>query len=103
MGTTCVPGTQRGQKKASDPLELESEMDMSHHVNARSQIRVLWRGQFSCPLSYLSPDPKTSFIALIYHVCAGGRVACTCSSNVYEGQRTTFRSWFSVPRVGSGD
>jgi hypothetical protein len=30
----CVPGVLRGQKKASDPLELELEMVVSYHFGA---------------------------------------------------------------------
>jgi hypothetical protein len=30
-----------GQKRASDPLELELKMAVSHHVGAENQIRVL--------------------------------------------------------------
>lgn len=31
---TCVPGTQGGQKMAPDPLELESQVVLGHHVGS---------------------------------------------------------------------
>lgn len=34
----CVPGTHKGQQKASDLLELELQTIMSHYVGAGSQI-----------------------------------------------------------------
>lgn len=41
----CVPGTQGGQKMAPDPLELESQVVLSHHVhigNHRKWEPSLW-------------------------------------------------------------
>lgn len=32
MYTTCMPGARGGQKRMSDPLELELQMVESHHV-----------------------------------------------------------------------
>jgi hypothetical protein len=34
----CVLGAYRCQKRTSDPLELELQADVSHHVDARTQI-----------------------------------------------------------------
>ena len=36
-----VPGPPGGQKKVSDPLELEFWMIVNHHVGARNRIWVL--------------------------------------------------------------
>jgi hypothetical protein len=33
-GSTCVPDALGGQKRASNPLELELRMAVSHHVGA---------------------------------------------------------------------
>ena len=41
--TTCMTGTCRGQKRASGPLELESQTFVSLHVNARNQTRPAGR------------------------------------------------------------
>ena len=40
--TTCVPGACGGQKRASDPLELELEMVMRQDVGAGNWTRVIW-------------------------------------------------------------
>lgn len=32
----CVPGAQGGQKRSSDPLKLELQMIVSHHLGARN-------------------------------------------------------------------
>lgn len=32
--TVCLPGTRRGQKRVSEPLELEFQRVVSSHVNA---------------------------------------------------------------------
>ena len=36
-----VPGAHRGQKRASDPLELELQMVVSHQVGSRNGTWVL--------------------------------------------------------------
>ena len=33
-GTMCIPDALRGQERASDTLELELQIVVSHHVNA---------------------------------------------------------------------
>jgi len=38
--TICVPDTQGGQKKASDALQLELEIIVSDHMDARSSPRI---------------------------------------------------------------
>jgi hypothetical protein len=45
MCNMCVPGIHRGQKRASDPLELEFQMVLSHHVVGRKQILVLCKNR----------------------------------------------------------
>ena len=35
----CVPGAHRGQKRASDTLELELQMVESHHVGVKNRSR----------------------------------------------------------------
>ena len=45
MCATCPPGTRGSQKRAPDPLELESEMVVSHHTGARNQPRVLCKNK----------------------------------------------------------
>lgn len=55
--TTCVPGASSGQKRVSDPVELELQMLVSYHVGSGKQNlgplykqQVLWtRGCFSSP------------------------------------------------------
>lgn len=39
--TMCVPGVSGGQKQALDPLELELQMFVNCHVDARNQTWVL--------------------------------------------------------------
>jgi len=36
MCTTCVPGAFHGHKRASEPLELELRVVVSHHVGAEN-------------------------------------------------------------------
>lgn len=43
LSTTCVPSTQECQKRPSDPLELELQMDLSCHVAAGSRTQVLYK------------------------------------------------------------
>ena len=38
-----VPDTLRGQKRELDPLELELNMILSHHVGAGNGTQVLWK------------------------------------------------------------
>ena len=40
---THVPGAQRGQKRALDPLELKLKIVGSCHVDVESQTQVLYR------------------------------------------------------------
>lgn len=39
--TTCTSGACRGQKRASDPLELKLRMVVSHQVGAGNRTQVL--------------------------------------------------------------
>lgn len=43
MCATCMPGAQEGQKRRSDPLELESQVIVSHDVGARNGTGILWK------------------------------------------------------------
>jgi hypothetical protein len=48
MSIIYVSGAHEDQKRASDPLELELQTVVSHHVGSRNQTWVLWRnGQCS--------------------------------------------------------
>lgn len=38
---TCMPTAHRGQKR--DPLALELQTDVNHHVRAGTQTWVLWK------------------------------------------------------------
>lgn len=40
MCTICMHVAQRGQEKASGPLKLELEMDLSNHVGAGNQAAL---------------------------------------------------------------
>lgn len=57
---TCVPGAQRGQKKTTDPLQLELQMLVDHSVGAEDQTQVL------CRSSSLQLE-KNPFISLLFH------------------------------------
>lgn len=37
MCKTCVPGASRGQKRVSDPVELELQMLVNYHVGSGKQ------------------------------------------------------------------
>lgn len=50
MCLPCVCSTLRGQKGASDPLELESQMDLRLHVDAGSRARVFCKSSKCCSL-----------------------------------------------------
>jgi hypothetical protein len=39
----CVPGAYGGQNTTLDSLELEIQMIMSHHMDARDQIQGPWK------------------------------------------------------------
>lgn len=41
--TVLVPGAQEGQKRVSDPLELDLQKVVNHHVSAGKQTWVLWK------------------------------------------------------------
>ena len=57
----CVPGAFGGQKKASDPLELELWMFINHHIGVGNKTQVLCkRNKYSLLLSHLS-IPLTGF------------------------------------------
>lgn len=40
MQNSCVSGAQRGKKRASDPLELELHIVVSHHEGSGNQSGV---------------------------------------------------------------
>lgn len=46
--TTCVLGAYGGQKKASDPLELELQMKKSYHVGCGNLTWVLYKSGKHC-------------------------------------------------------
>jgi hypothetical protein len=56
MCTMCLPNACRGQKRESDPLELELEMVVSHHVSAgpRSSVRALHHRASSLSLASIA-------------------------------------------------
>lgn len=70
MWTTCVPDSQGGQKKASGPLKLMSDMAVIHHVGAKNCIPVRCRssgcssatGVEHLPVTY--SKPLTSYTSL---------------------------------------
>jgi hypothetical protein len=41
--TMCVFGALEGQRRASDPPELQFYMIVIHHVDAESQTQVYWK------------------------------------------------------------
>lgn len=45
--TMCVLGAHKGQKVAMDPLELELQTDVGHHVGAVKGIQVHWKSNCS--------------------------------------------------------
>lgn len=45
--TVSTPGTCRGQKRASESLELESQRVKSHHVAAGNQTQIFCKSKFS--------------------------------------------------------
>lgn len=59
----CVLGPCRGQKRASNLLEIELQSAVSHHVGARSQTLVLWKSSHLIELS-LQPH-RLSFCSLL--------------------------------------
>jgi hypothetical protein len=53
---TCMPTAHRGQKR--DPLALELQTDVNHHVRAGTQTWVLWKKcHCSKPLSHVFRAP----------------------------------------------
>lgn len=57
----CVPANKGGQKRASDPIEQESQRVVSSCVGAGNPSQVLWRdSQCSQELSHLS-SPRLRF------------------------------------------
>jgi hypothetical protein len=57
-GSMCVPGVQRGQKRAWDPLELELQMALSCHVGSGNWTWVPWESS-QCS-AIISPAPDES-------------------------------------------
>jgi hypothetical protein len=43
LGIMSVPDVCKGQKRASDPLELELPTAMSCHRSAKNQTQILWK------------------------------------------------------------
>lgn len=43
VNTMCMSGTHGGQKRESEPLELELRTVVSHDVSARKQVWVLYK------------------------------------------------------------
>ena len=41
MCATCMSGACRGQKRASDPLEVDLQAAVCHHVGAEKQNQLL--------------------------------------------------------------
>lgn len=61
MHATLMPGTYRGQIRTLDPLEINLEMVMNHHMGSGKQIYVLFRSdKYSWPLSHLSSPRQTA-------------------------------------------
>lgn len=55
-----VPGAQEGQRRTSDPLELQLQMIVTHHVENLAPV-FLQVQQMLLPLSHLSsPNPNFS-------------------------------------------
>lgn len=61
MGTSCMFGVYRDQKRLFDPLELELHIVVSSHVGARNQRWVLSAGPYmmlckqAYPIMFLEP------------------------------------------------
>ena len=52
-----------GQKRVLDPLELELQMVVSHHVGARNQTQVLCKQE---QLVFLTSEPSLQLFFLFY-------------------------------------
>ena len=48
MCTPCILAAGGGQKRASDLLELELQMVVSHHFNPGNETPVLWKSSSKC-------------------------------------------------------
>lgn len=58
--TTFVPGTQESHRRTSDPLELQLQMIVTHHVENLAPV-LLQVQRMLLPLSHLSsPNPNFS-------------------------------------------
>lgn len=67
MHTVCMPDTYGGQKRASDPLEPQSQAVVSHHVGARAQTQVLCKTAIAFNLRAVSPVPLAMvFFSLLF-------------------------------------
>jgi hypothetical protein len=71
---TCmyVSGVHRGQKRALEPLGVELQMVVSHHVGAESGTQVLCRSN-KCfkPLSHLSIPKQACLICYTIDIVDG--------------------------------
>lgn len=77
--TTCVSGASRGQKRVSDPVELELQMLLSYHVGSGKQNLdplykqqvLLTRGCFSSPSTCCFTPPGTACGGVALHQWSG--------------------------------
>lgn len=46
--TTCMHGASWGQRTVSDPLELELQLVVSHHVDVENWTYVFWKNSQCC-------------------------------------------------------
>ena len=53
----CMPGTLRGKKRLSNPLELDLRV-VSSHVGTRNQTQVLWKNSFPANTTILKFNLK---------------------------------------------
>lgn len=70
----CVVSAYRGQRRASESLELELQMDMTSHGGAETQTQVLWKGsQCTINCSAISPTDSVNFWSSYFHLWNAGR------------------------------
>lgn len=77
LSIACMPDDFRGQKRTPDPLKLEVQKVMRHHVGAGTQTRVLSRSsKCSYPLRVISPSP-------VRHVAARNKTRHRGSQSIW--------------------
>lgn len=116
LSTMCLPSVQGNQNSLSDPLKLEWQTVVTHHMGSGNQTWVLWKNsQWSELLSHLSSLSLlfwnsvsyccsgwiwTYYLFTIYSYCSPGWPWTSCLSVSCAGiQSENLYTWCHITRL----